>query len=229
MSHAPHLTLLKRADALIRGRWMLSPDESRRQQFAQLALLIIIFGMIYGGVMGSSQGLLGHRFYQVVFSAVKVPMLLAATFLLSLPSFFVFNTLFGLRRDLPRAVAAVIATQAVLTLILASLAPLTAFWYVSVASYRSAVLFNAAMFAIASLAAQWPLRNYYRPLIERDRRHVWMLRIWIVTYSFVGSQMAWVLRPFIGNPNITPTFFRPEAWGNAYVNLARPIWKAVSF
>ena len=41
----------------------------------------------------------GPRVWQVVYSAVKVPFLLFTTFLLSLPSFFVVNTLLGLRPD----------------------------------------------------------------------------------------------------------------------------------
>jgi hypothetical protein len=36
---------------------------------------------------------------------------------------------------------------------------------------------------------------------ERARRRVvWM---WIIVYAFVGSQMAWTLRPFIGAPSMT--------------------------
>ncbi len=47
-------------------------------------------------------GLTGQRLLQVVYSAVKVPFLLMATFVLSLPSFFVVNTLLGLRSDFAR-------------------------------------------------------------------------------------------------------------------------------
>ena len=43
-----------------------------------------------------------ERMWQVVYSAVKVPFLLFTTFFLSLPSFFVINTLLGLRGDFTR-------------------------------------------------------------------------------------------------------------------------------
>ena len=49
------------------------------------------------------------------------------------------------------------ATQAGLTVILTSLAPITAFWYVSGTAYQPAILFNGVMFAVASLGAQWIL------------------------------------------------------------------------
>jgi hypothetical protein len=33
---------------------------------------------------------------------------------------------------------------------------------------------------------------------------------WMVVFSLVGAQMGWVLRPFIGNPNLPFTWFRPR-------------------
>jgi hypothetical protein len=35
-----------------------------------------------------------------------------------------------------------------------------------------------------------------------------VFRIWIVLFGLVGSQMGWVLRPFIGDPNTPFTWFR---------------------
>lgn len=34
--------------------------------------------------------------------------------------------------------------------------------------------------------------------------------IWILIYGLVGSQMGWLLRPFIGNPNLPFEWFRPR-------------------
>jgi hypothetical protein len=39
----------------------------------------------------------------------------------------------------------------------------------------------------------------------------------MVIYAFVGIQMGWVLRPFVGNPSEPASFFRADAWGNAYL------------
>jgi hypothetical protein len=191
-------------------------------------LLILAFGMFYGGLMGTYGGVGGERIWQVVYSGVKVPLLLLATFVLSLPSFFVLNTLLGLRGDFARVVLSLLATQAGLTVILASLAPVTAFWYVSGSGYQQAILFNGLMFAVASMGAQWLLRREYRPLIGRRPAHRWMLRTWIVIYVFVGIQMGWVLRPFIGNPRAPVQFFREDSWSNAYVVVVEMIWKVAT-
>jgi hypothetical protein len=35
-----------------------------------------------------------------------------------------------------------------------------------------------------------------------------VFRIWVIVFGLVGAQMGWVLRPFIGNPNLAFTLFR---------------------
>lgn len=45
------------------------------------------------------------------------------------------------------------------------------------------------------------------------------VRVWLVLYLFVGIEMAWVLRPFVGAPGLPVQFFRHGAWGNAYTQL----------
>jgi hypothetical protein len=164
----------------------------------------------------------------MLYSGLKVPLLLLATFALSLPSFFVLNTLFGLRQDFARALRALASTQAALTIILASVAPMTALWYLTCRDYQIAILFNAAMFAVASFAAQVVLRRLYRPLIQRNRRHLNMVRLWLLVYAFVGIQMGWSLRPFIGDPSQRTTFVRSGAMTNSYIslaNIATSVWR----
>jgi len=215
--------LLTADDILRRARW--TTQSSR--PFAALGTLvtcICVFGLFYGGVMGTFGGVLGDRAWQIRYSAVKVPLLLLATFAISLPSFFVLNSLFGLRRDLGEAIRALMATQAGVAIVLASLAPMTALWYASSDDYQAAILFNGLMFAVASLAAQWLLRGYYRPLVARNPQHRVLLWAWIVVYTFVGIQMGWMLRPFVGSPNTPVSFFREDTWGNAYVIVGKLFW-----
>jgi hypothetical protein len=201
--------LLRQADDVLRGR------PSARDWW-----LVLVCGLTYGAVMGS----FGARGWQALYSALKVPLLLLATVGLSLPSFFIINTLLGLRDDFGAAFRAIAASQAGLTVILVALAPLTLFWYASSTDYRSAILFNGLMFGVATAGAQVLVRRAYRPLVARNPRHRWLLRAWMALYAFVGIQMGWVLRPFIGNPGNPTEFFRKEAWDNAYVIVARMIW-----
>jgi len=211
------MTFPRPVDVLAGASPALSPGRPASRP-RHLVLLAVCFGMLYGAVMGGF-GAFEGRPWQMLLSAVKVPLLVTVTFALSLPSFFVINTLVGVRGDFPHVLRALLACQAALTIVLAGLAPLTVFWYVSCANYSAAVLFNVLMFAVAGVAAQSLLRRHYRPLISRRRRHRWLLRTWLGIYAFVGVQMGWVLRPFIGSPGMPTRIFRVNAWSNAYVAL----------
>ena len=210
---------------LLRARSRVTLDNAPSPR--QIVLWMIAFGVLYGAVMGSFGGITPDRFLQITYSAAKVPLLLAATFLISLPSFFVINTLMGLRDDFAQVLRLLIMTQAAVTVILASFAPFTALWYLSSTDYEVAKLFNALMFGTATVTAQFVLLRLYRPLIARNPRHRSMVRLWLIIYAFVGIQMGWTLRPFIGKPGMETTFFRQEAWTNAYVEVAGTIMRVL--
>ena len=215
-------------DVLRQAPWVTRELSSRRAVIRLLAFLVL-FGLVYGAVMGSYRALVAQPQWllQIVYSAVKVPLLLVATFVISSPSFYVMNSLLGLRRDFVWAVRALVAAQSGLAIILASLAPLTLFWYASSARYNYALLFNGAMFAVASFAAQWLVRGYYRPLVAQNRRHAWLLWCWLFVYTAVAIQMAWLLRPFIGSPGRPVQFLRDNPWDNAYEYVAQLVWRAL--
>jgi hypothetical protein len=192
----------------------------------QVIPLIIIAAATYGGVMGSFHTTGPTRWMQIAFSALKVPLLLGVSFILTVPSFFILNTLLGLRTDFRLAIRAVATAQAGLAITLAALSPFVLLWYASCAVYPWAILFNGLMFAIATVAGQVLLRRFYRTLVDRRARHRTALRSWVIVYAFVAIQMAWVLRPFVGGPAQATTFFRPGAWGNAYVVIGSLIWNS---
>ena len=204
---------------------LIGPGEfvDRRRVVLIWLIAVGLGGGCYGAVMGGFGGFSGDRSWQILFSAIKVPLLLIATTLLATPSFFVLNTLCGLRNDFGQAFRAVLSTQATVAIILASMAPYTLLWYITTKDYHEATLFNATTFAIASFAAQRQLRHRYRLLEIHIPRHRLMRWMWVVVYAFVGIQMGWFLRPFIGDPTQSPTFLRNGPWGNAYV----VVWESI--
>lgn len=212
------------ADSFLCGGGAFAPLRARERRRWWLPALIVCFGPLYGAVMGGFSVTSPDRVALAVFAAVKVPLLLLATSAVCLPGFFVLNTVLGLRDDFGEALAAILAGQAALSIVLASLAPLTQVWYFSEGSYRAALLFNAAAFALATVGGQLAMRRYYLPLIRREPRHRITLAAWMVLYAFVGIQMGWMLRPFVGAPDEPPQFFRPEPFSNAYVVVARLVF-----
>lgn len=170
--------------------------------------------LVYGCVMGTWS----ERWSQVVYSGLKAPLLLGGTTLICLPNFLVLGAVLGLRDDLEAALRGVLTSQATVGLALGSVAPLTGFVYACGCSYAGATFANGVCFLGATLAGQWTLARHYRPLIQKNPRHRIALFAWVLLYQFVAIQLAWSLRPFIGDPAAPTTFLRSESWTNAYVD-----------
>lgn len=58
------------------------------------------------------------------------------------------------------------------------------------------------------LARPWPPRTV---VVQRDNAAYGIFYIWVIIYGLVGSQMGWILRPFIGNPAMPFSWFRPRS------------------
>lgn len=50
--------------------------------------------------------------------------------------------------------------------------------------------------------------------------------VWIIIYGLVGAQMGWLLRPFIGHPNMPFQWFRPRS-GNFFQAVWTQFWQLV--
>ena len=49
-----------------------------------------------------------------------------------------------------------------------------------------------------------------------------VFRIWVIVFGLVGAQMSWVLRPFIGDPELPFSWFRPRQG-----NFFEDVWHAL--
>jgi len=49
-----------------------------------------------------------------------------------------------------------------------------------------------------------------------------VFQVWVVIYALVGAQMGWVLRPFIGSPDIPFQWFR-ERQANIFLDIAHTV------
>ena len=210
--------MLAEVDGLLRAEGPYAVG-APRVPVARFIALLCVGGLVYGAAMGS----FSLRPLQMMYSAAKVPLLLSLSAVVCLPSFFVVNTLLGLRDDFPSALRAVLAAQATVAASLLALMPLVLFLYMSSDDYRFAVQANGLMFLLATLGGQRGLDRHYRPLVQKDPRHRIARRAWILLYVFVAIQLAWVLRPFVGSPGLDVNFFREGAWSNAYVVLFRDL------
>lgn len=178
----------------------------------------------YGATMAAYFGFGDDRMWMVLFGVVKVPMLFVATLALAVPFFYVLNILVGVGDDFATVRGALVDYQLAVAIQLAALAPVTVVVNYSESRYESAQAWSTLMFAIAAWNARRSLTQTYAELEVTRPTHRWLRHTWFALYAFVGVQMAWTLRPFIGNPELPAQFFR-DTIGNAYVNVGRVLMR----
>jgi len=265
---------------------------------------------IYGAVLGAS-----HSFAQALSSAVKLPLLFLVTLAICLPTLYLFNLVFGARLSVMQAVALIMVSITVTSVLTLAFAPISLFFLITAHSYSFFKLLNVCILLLTALiglhflthgmqalndhqeladaeaaaealrateaartaeaagiaedaeeltgtarpalaaaagngatsttastatatlpAAAVPeeargLGPIGRPFATRPVGAVaqrpasmTLLYIWILLFGFVGTQLAWTLRPFFGSPaepfalfrNISGTFY-----GDIFATIGR--------
>jgi hypothetical protein len=179
--------------------------------------LVAILAPIVGIASGSFSVDTPGRAALMLFAAIKMPILLLATAAFCVPPFFVMHAALGVRRDFPISLRAVLAAQAVTAIVLAALAPLIPVYYTAIDDKSLAVLGCGLCFAAAALCSLLVPARMFRLAGLTTPTHRALVVCWFVLYAFVGIQLGWMLRPFVGSPDIPPAFLRDDPFTNGYV------------
>ena len=198
-----------------------------REKTRAMLLSSLAFLALYGAVMGST-----HSLWQVFSSTVKLPVLFLATMLICSPTLYFFNVLFGSNQSLTQNIALTLTAITVSAVLLLSFAPIILFFLLTTSQYQFFKLLNVAVFAISGGIGVLFLSQGMRVVSAAGQEGAGgrstVLRLWIVVYAFVGSQMAWTLRPFIGAPSIQFELFR-QLGGNFYSNIVASVGEILGF
>jgi hypothetical protein len=177
----------------------------------------------YGGIIGSF-----NSWQQSISSAVKLPALYLITLMVCLPALHIFNSLFGSRRTIAQHFTYILSAASVIALLLAGFAPIVLFFITTMnpnKDYAFYLLMNVAVFMTTGIFGVSFLYRAMRPAAdeadENTKVRDQILRLWLVLYGFVGSQLGWTLRPFFGASE-TFILFRPRE-GNFIIG----VWMAV--
>ncbi|MEV6926777.1 hypothetical protein AB0M46_20040 [Dactylosporangium sp. NPDC051485] len=278
----------------------------------------------YGAVLGASSSVL-----QAVLSAAKLPLLFLMTLAICLPTLYLFNLVFGARLQVKQALALVMVTITVTSVLSLAFAPISLFFLITAFSYEFYKILNVAILTLTAFVGLRFLTSGMRalnehtarltaarraekerlereeaaalealatpddaapvspapalvpvpvapvagtsaavapasggpeqPLVMPDGRTVYpvafpqplapvlhqpqplpqqlapgerpasmtLLNVWILLFGFVGTQLAWTLRPFVGSPGEPFEIFRTIE-GNFYVDIVRAIGELFS-
>jgi hypothetical protein len=116
-----------------------------------IAVVVLALAVVYGLCMGCYAVFRpdGPCYWQLLASAVKVPLLFFLTLVVTFPSLYVFNALVGSRLGLVAVFRLLVAALGVNLAVLASLGPIVAFFSLSTTSYPFMVLLNVVVFAVS--------------------------------------------------------------------------------
>jgi hypothetical protein len=154
------------------------------------------FGLVAGAYSGPAQA---------VSAGLKLPFLFFATFAVCFPALFVVQVLVGSRLRLLQVAVLVFGALALTSVLLAAFVPITAFFLITGANYYFQHLLNIAIAGVAGLFGMYALHEGLSVVCEKrgvyPRKALTIMRAWAVLFAFVGIQLAWSLRPFLGDRN----------------------------
>ena len=197
------------------------------QKMRAMLVSSIIFFALYGAVMGST-----HSLLQALSSAVKLPLLFLATLVVCSPTLYFFNLIFGSNQSLSQNFALILTAITVTAVLLLSFSPIVLFFLLTTRQYQFFKLLNVGVFTGSGIVGVIFLTQGMRIVSASGKEGAQargaVVRLWILVYAFVGSQMAWTLRPFIGAPSMQFELFR-QLGGNFYANIFASIGEILGF
>jgi hypothetical protein len=186
----------------------------------------VMLAAFYGVVMGATNILQGSemavtsKLLQIVATSVKVPVLFLLTLIIALPPIYVSNAFVGSHNSFRQVVTMLICATTITVTVLASTGTVALFFALTSKDYNFIKLMHVAFFAYGGVIGLGFLERCLKEMsqsaaILSPRR---LLGLWILLYAFVGMQLAWILRPFIGTPDQPFSLFR-EREGNFYESV----------
>lgn len=189
--------------------------------FAQAAL-ICLFTFLYGLIMGSYNG-----FQQALSSGVKLWLLLFVTLTICFPSFYIVQLILGSKITIKQLLVILLSGFVMTTTILLAFAPIVLFFQLSGDNYQFLQLLHVFIFVFAGFFGMRVVLEALKTAFEGTNVYpkigLNVFRIWVIIFAFVGVQLAWNLRPFIGSKDMKFELVRKNTQGNFYSHILQAI------
>lgn len=224
--HSAEFSTLLRGEATAIAAWSADWSGAR---FASHLLIIVLGAGCYGAAMGCWRDP-----QQALFVAIKFPLIILLTTLGNALINGMLAPLLGLNIPFRQSFSAVVMGFAITSAILGAFSPLTAYmvWNapplntqaVSLPAYNLIKLAHVGIIMFAGIVGNARL---FQLLVQLGGGRAVASRVllaWLSGNLFLGAQLSWILRPFIGTPELPVQFLRDGALhGNFYENVFNSI------
>jgi len=211
--------------ALLRGepKFITAWTEHWNARRFWLHVGVIILGAgLYGAAMGWWRDP-----QQALYVAIKFPLIILFTVIGNALLNAMLAPLLGLNIPFRQSFSAILMSFTIASAILGAFSPIIAFavWNapgltskaVSALTYNFILLAHVAAIALAGVTGNLRLFQLLARLGRSRGVAFRVMLAWLAGNLFLGSQLSWILRPFIGSPGLPVEFFRAGAiHGNFY-------------
>lgn len=164
--------------------------------------------------------------------ALKMPLLVAVTLTANGLLNGLLALLLGSGLGLRESLLALLGSFALAAVVLAGLAPVA--WWLAWSvgggdgagefGHAAYLLLHTVLIAVAGVVANVRLHRQLRGRGVAARAALGTLFAWLGGNALVGSQCAWLLRPFFGSPGLAEEFLRERAWHGSFFEA---VWFAL--
>ena len=184
----------------------------------RLTVRLTIYTLVGAGLYGLVLGL-WRAPLQGLFAALKLPFVLLLTAFLSVVFLFLLCRLLAIPMTFPQVAQSSLFCLSYAGVVLGALAPVAALFQWSLppmgpeAQYTHNILFltHTLLVAFAGITGIAGLSSLLKKVCRRRRQHYALLLVWIFTYAFVGGEISWISRPFVGSVYYPVQFLRDDA------------------
>jgi hypothetical protein len=157
------------------------------------------------------------------------------TLIVCLPTLHFIGLLLGAKTKFVHIAIILLAGMAITNVLLGAFAPISLFFLLSGMRYELLLMLHVAIFTCCGTAGLLAVKRYMfviRGLLspapsEPEKYSDLLLKIWFVLYMFVGTQMSYLLAPFIQSPNGAILLFNDQK-GDFYGYLFKTLMEILS-
>ena len=202
-------------------------DESGSGWLFTCAAAVVLGGGVYGYTLGWWRAPL-----QAFYTAIKFPLLVFLTCGGNALLNGLLAQVLGLGISVRQSTLTILMSFALMALVLGAFSPVMLFLLYNTpplsahvpASHATLLTAHVALIAFAGVVANRRLLRLLARLAGNPASARTILFAWLAGNLLLGSQLAWVLRPFVGSPGLPVQFLRPDPLhGNFFEAVARSL------
>ncbi len=185
-------------------------------------LIIALFSFCYGLIMGSY-----NSWMQALSSGAKLTSLLFLTLIICFPSFYIVQLVLGSKVKIKQLAVMMLSGFLMTTTIMLAFAPIVLLFQLSGDNYNFLKFLHVGVFVFSGFfgmrAVLDALRNSFAEQGVYPQIGLSIFRVWVIIFAFVGIQLAWNLRPFVGYKDMPFELFRQNTQGNFYSSMIKSL------